>query len=311
MSNTRNVIKYFEKIECDFLKINNLSPEECLAYLNKIFMSHILFFPFHNFELREASQAHPLYRKNLSLFKMKQFVQGHNGGFCFQNTQLLYQALKSTGFNVYRSVAKVLNDLAPDSIEASKLPATHLILVATIDNHNYLLDPSMGMNGHSAPFLIQSSLIHKQNNRYFKIDKMEDNFLFYRAVNGKWFLSFCSSLLPADSSSISTQLTKLQCFPDVLGIRDIIILVGIATNTGGKSLLWNSTTNIFTFKTISTTDADRDEKLNVNDAFNQMKRIHPGEWISGYTEGNDVHRGRVSFAPLHFAHSNFCCCVGW
>lgn len=127
LSNKDNLFNnYFKKINCELQTINNLSPEDCLRYLQEIFTCHIQTFPFHNFELRDASHAHPLYRKPLTLFKMNEFNLGYNGGFCFQSAQILFKGLQHAGFNVHRSIAKVLNGLLPDSPEAKAIPATHL-----------------------------------------------------------------------------------------------------------------------------------------------------------------------------------------
>ena len=94
-----------------------------------------------------------------------------------------------------------------------------------------------------------------------------------------WSISFCSSFLPANQITISTQLTKLGCYPLILGIRDLINLVGIATPTGGMSLLWNPKTRLFTFKTICSLDGDKEKSFNEIDVAyelicNQFKIAH-------------------------------------
>lgn len=283
LSNKDNLFNnYFKKINCELQTINNLSPEDCLKYLQEIFTCHIQMFPFHNFELRAASQLHPLYRKPLTLFNMNEFNLGYHGGFCFQSAQVLYKALQHAGFNVHCSIAKVLNGLSPDSPEAKAIPATHLILIVKIDNHQYLLDPLMGMNGCSSPFLLaESESSYVQNNHHFKIEKIKEGFLFSLESKGKWLTTFCSSFLPATQTTIETQLTKLRCYPLTLGIRDIITLVGIATVTGGLILLWNLKTKNFTFKTICSQNPDKEETFDdINRAFNLLCNEFKIEHIS-------------------------------
>lgn len=275
MSSARHVDDidaYFKKIECELKPINHLSVEEQLSYLETLFRHHIQAYAFHNFELRDASHSHPLYRMPLTLFHMGNFIKGYNGGFCFQSSQILYSALIAAGFAVDCSIAKVLNGLSPDSDAAKKIPATHLILIVNIEDKRYLLDPSMGMHGHCSPFLISASdSTYQQNNHHFKLEKRNDQFLFYREVNSQWSLTFCSSLAPANIKMITTQLTKLGCYPDILGIRDIITLVGIGTPTGGKSLLWNPKNKTFTFKIISSQESDKEETFeDVNRAYHLL-----------------------------------------
>lgn len=270
---------YFNKIKCELLSINNLTKAESFLYLQKIFKNHIQEFPFHNFELRNRGQLHPLYRTSLSLFKINDFIKGNNGGFCFQSSYLLYNALQYAGFDVCCSIAKILNGLSPDSLEAKRIPATHLILIANFEGRKYLLDPAMGMNAHCTPFLItESESIYEQNNHYFRMEK-NDEYLFYRQINGKWSTLFCSTFLPANIKTITAQLTKLAYFPDILGIRDTITLVGIATPTGGKSLLWNSKNKTFMFKIICSQNPDSEEIFNdfdraYNLIYNDFKITH-------------------------------------
>jgi N-hydroxyarylamine O-acetyltransferase len=252
---------YFKKIECDLLTIEKFTSQESLDYLQKIFSAHIQAYPFHNFSLREASQKHPVFRPPLVFFNIEEFTNGYNGGFCFQSTGVLFQALQSAGFNVYCSIAKILNGLLPDSSEAKLIPATHLVLIVTIDNNKYLLDPSAGMNGHASPFLLSDSESIYEQNSFFKIKKTPNEYLLYRKVQDSWRLSLSSSFLPSDKKLIATQLTKLKCYPITLGIRDSIILVGIATPTGGKTLLYDPKTKSFTFKIICKENGDREDSF--------------------------------------------------
>ncbi|MBA2709858.1 MAG: arylamine N-acetyltransferase [Tatlockia sp.] len=256
------IINYFKKINCEYKKVHSYSKEQKIDYLQQIYSSHMQSYPFHNFELRATSQLHPLYRNRLTLNNMDSFIEGCNGGFCFQSSEVFYSALRNSGFDTYRSIAKILNGLAPDSPEAKKIPATHLILIVDIENDKYLIDPSMGMNGCCSPFLIpKSAEIYQQNNQSFKIEKIEDDYLFYRKTNEQWSISLCSTFSPANQTTILTQLTKLSYYPLALGIRDLITLVGIATPNGGKCLLWNPKTKLFTLKTICTQKGDKEESF--------------------------------------------------
>lgn len=260
-SNRANVFKqYFDKINCELINAHSLSEEGALDYLQNIFSKHIQSYPFHNFELRDASFTHPLYRQKLKFFTMQSFVTGYNGGFCFQNSQTLFEALSHVGFNVHLSIAKILNGISPDSEDAKKIPDTHLVMVVNLNHKPYLLDPSLASIGHCAPFsLLDHGNIYVQHKQLFKIEKKANEYHLYRQLNGSWFIVFCSSLLPATQKTIRTQLTKLNLFPGPLGIRDLIILVSMGTKTGGASLLWNSKTSSFTFKKVCSKNGTQEE----------------------------------------------------
>jgi len=230
---------YLTKLKVKACVASALDEPALLSYLQELFLAHMMAIPFHNFDLRKASQSHPAARKPLVLFDQKKMLAGYNGGYCFQNSELLFRVLQSMGFDVHRSIAKVLNGLAMDSPEALAIPATHMVVVVKIGAHSYLLDPGMIMNGNRKPFLIPAQTeCYREIGNTFKIEKREDTYLVsMHLFPDVWKSIFQSSLTPATDKTINLQLLKLQCFPQTLGIRDVICLVAIGTDIGVKTLL--------------------------------------------------------------------------
>lgn len=279
---------YFKQLGITPKMIAKMAEPEALMHLEEIFVAHIKSFPFQNFDLRKASQQHPAFRKSLDLFNKQKFMSGHNGGFCFQTAELLFQVLLAQGFNVHRSIGKVLSGMAIDAAEAKVIPATHLVLVVTVGEKRLLVDPSMAMNGNRKPILIQDQKdVSQEGHNFFQIERVNDEYLISRRTNTTEFKTvFHSSLAPATDKQIDIQLEKLQCYPVRLGIRDIITLVAIATDTDARTLLCSVKDGIITFnytvdpydsspaKTEIFTDVDRAYRL----ILDEFKINHISRW---------------------------------
>jgi hypothetical protein len=177
---------------------------------------------------------------------------------------MLYEILKYAEFDVHCSIAKVLNGLAPDSDEAKKIPATHLVLVVNLADQIYLLDPSgcMVMNGVNKALVIspdEEDSVSIQNNHLLRVTRNQDGYVFYREVDTKWLTIMQTSLAAVDNKTIKDHLIQLERFPLTLGIRDIITLVIIATDNGAKSLLYVPEKEIFLLRTIHYNLPDKEE----------------------------------------------------
>lgn len=276
------IFNYFERIQCRILPLQTLSYAQQVDYLNHLYHQHVQSAPFFNFDLREISHAHPLTRKSLTLFDHQRIKQGYDGGYCFQTTIQIYEALKHLGFKVHCCIAKVLNGLQPDSIQARKIPATHLIICVTINDTQYMIDPSLGMSGVCGSFVMnKDSAVYNHNNHLFKIDRSDDGYIFYKVSNQEWVTVMQFTLSPANEKMIQTQLLKLERFPVELGIRDVITLVGIATASGAKTLLWLPAQNTFMLRTISADSSDTEEQFtDINKAFNLLRDVFKIRHIS-------------------------------
>ena len=260
--------------------IMSLSPAQQLEYLGSLYRTQNTLFPFHNFLLRRASQSHPLFRKPLELINYQSIKSGKNGGYCFQSSELLYWRLSAIGFDVTRVIAKVLNGLKPNSEKAKRLPSTHLILVVTIGENRYLLDPGLSMKGQLSPIIITNETSKFQHGKYnFQLLKQNDSYILSREDSGKWVTIMESTFSPATLSNVKSQLTILQCFPLELGIRDNIILLSITTEDCIKTLLWNKNKEVFTYtiERYTEIECEKQEIHNVKEAYQLLStdfKIH-------------------------------------
>ena len=116
---TNNFETYFKR-----LSIEPKTPS--LEFVKALQKKHIATFSFNNIAV--------LLKKPISLDMQDIFekiVTKNLGGYCFEHNFLMYEVLKSLGFNVRILVAKVLNNQDIDS------PRTHRITLLKWENERY------------------------------------------------------------------------------------------------------------------------------------------------------------------------------
>jgi len=121
-----NFNPYFKK-----LNIDHKPPS--LELVKALQKKHIATFSFNNIAV--------LLGKPISLGIediFEKIVRKNLGGYCFEHNALMYEVLKSLGFNVRILVAKVLNNQDVDS------PRTHRITLLEWENEQYIVDVGFG-----------------------------------------------------------------------------------------------------------------------------------------------------------------------
>jgi N-hydroxyarylamine O-acetyltransferase len=263
-------ISYFYKIGLGVGAINTLSVDEQLKYLAQIYIAHLKTFPYQNFELRQISLQHPLQRNSLEANSFTRLVRTTNGGFCYQLAQLLYSVLHPLGFNVKRCSARVLNGLPVNSKELLSIPPTHLILVVTLANHSYLLDPGLGSRAPRVPLPITSDReTHQLALDQFRGIFVEDIFVVEKKINNQWAQIIQTDLKPLNDSMIQTLMLKLERFPGCIEIRDTKTIASRITDVGNKNFFWSRQLNDFQYSE-ETNGSHHKESVTRNVAYQKL-----------------------------------------
>ena len=121
-----NFNSYFKR-----LNINPKNPS--LSLVQELQKKHLETFSFNNIAV--------LLGKEISLNiedVVEKIVRKNLGGYCFEHNLLMYEVLKSLGFNVRILVAKVLNNQTIDK------PRTHRITLLEWENEQYIVDVGFG-----------------------------------------------------------------------------------------------------------------------------------------------------------------------
>lgn len=236
-----NLKSYLQKIKAEQKILINMSEEAKSEYLQNLYVAHVLTFPYSNFKLREIAVLHPVQRPSLSFFSYEGLLSGNQGGYCYQNTALLADALKQLGFEVAYCAAHILIGAQVNDKNVMAQPPTHVTLKVTVGSKEFLLDPGLGSSAPRFPILITGSdeVIQQQKERFrFRLD--EDVYVLETESRGTWFTLLQTNLKPLSQKEVEFNLSKLGNYPLQLSIRDDKTVVGILTPAGRKTLFWNT-----------------------------------------------------------------------
>ncbi len=257
--NQEELCAYFAKINLDLEEFKILVAQDKVIALSQLYFAHVKSFPYSNFEIREAAHQFIGKRNTLTFFNHAQIM--NQGGYCFQTNALLHSVLEELGFSSIFCEARGLIGQSVNNKNILNLPATHVVLMVTIDKERYLLEPAMGMQSPRYPILVRDSKTPIiQDKEQFLFYKYEDVFVLKKNMRGFWFTLMQTSLKEASKDSLERNLLQLERFPQALPIRDKKTLVAVITDKGSKSLFWEINKQLkfmreedgnFTQKTIS------------------------------------------------------------
>ena len=164
-----NLDEYFKKL--------NIEPTEpSLELVKALQTKHIAIFSFNNIAV--------LLGKTISLNIediFEKIVTKNLGGYCFEHNALMFEVLKSLGFNVRILVTKVLNNQDIDS------PRTHRITLLEWENEQYIVD--VGFASFTPRLVLNINnkeeegyrIVPLANGVYqFEVLKKDEPFIFYR-----------------------------------------------------------------------------------------------------------------------------------
>jgi len=126
MINKEQVTKYFKKL--------NIEPKEpSLELVKELQKKHLATFSFNNIAVIQGKEV------SLDIEDIVEKIVTKNlGGYCFEHNSLMYEVLKSLGFNVRILLAKVLNN------RDIEVPRTHRVTLLEWEDEQYLVDVGFG-----------------------------------------------------------------------------------------------------------------------------------------------------------------------
>ncbi|WED42695.1 arylamine N-acetyltransferase [Legionella cardiaca] len=239
---------YLNKTNINIPSLPNLSSIEKINLLKDIYFAHVKTFPYSNTALRSIARQHPIQRPKLSFFSYKNLLSSEPDGYCFQTAALLNDALEQLGYETVFCAARVLVGAPINSPAIMTLPATHLVLVVTIDEQKFLLDPGMGSSAPRFPILItgKSDSI-TQNEDEYKFYPTDGVHVLERKTSQGWLRLMQTDLEPISEKTAQFNLLKLQLHPDPIPIRDTKTVFGVITPNGRKTLIWDVQSNQLKF----------------------------------------------------------------
>jgi len=90
---------------------------------------------------------------------IEKIVTKNLGGYCFEHNKLIYEVLKSLGFNVQVSIARVINK------QNTITPKTHRITILNFEEEKYIIDAGFGAYTPTTPLKIEDTKDSQNNFR--------------------------------------------------------------------------------------------------------------------------------------------------
>ena len=223
-----NLKKYLQEIGLP----DELEPDISIGTLHLIVSHHAMHIPYQNVSLHQSKKD----SLPLSMDKLEsKLLDKHEGGMCYESSELLWQALNHIGFNVQRIETYPLNGEAYDPI----VPSTHNILHIELNGKNYIVDASYGYNGIRFPIELKPKpdfeVRFPQDERY-QILSFDDHYQLNMWIKEKnaWFslYRFNSPIAFIDYEATIHNNAQMMLYSGVLPIRDKFIKIGKMTLLG-------------------------------------------------------------------------------
>jgi len=170
--------KYLHRIQYT----DELNPS--LQVLKNLQKSHLIHIPFENLDIIAGKPI------ELDIEKLyNKIVLNNRGGFCYELNGLFFELLRTIGFEVKMVSARVYNKKKGFDQEFD-----HMVLIARIDNSDYLTDVGFGEFAFS-PLKIELNAIQNDERSLFKIEEHDSNYLLVsKQEKEQWIPEYIFSL---------------------------------------------------------------------------------------------------------------------
>ncbi len=164
-------------------------------------------------------------------------------GICFQTVELMHRALTALGYQADFALSYSLNGLSVEEHQRQKEKeednSSHVILIVTIKDKKYLLDPGMAAKSCPSPVVInpeEDTPAHPVHHPNYKLVYANDYYVICKEMNGTWTTINYSRLSPISLEEAQQKLRHLEFGRQPTRIRDEITVAGKVTPEGTDSI---------------------------------------------------------------------------
>ncbi len=205
-----NFDTYFKKL--------NIAPENpSLKLVKALQKKHIATFSFNNIAV--------LLKQPISLEIediIKKIVTKNLGGYCFEHNALMYEALKSLGFNVRILIAKVVNNQSID------VPRTHRITLLEWEGEQYIVDVGFGS---TTAQLVLNINDHAQKEGYRVVSLTNGKYQLEMKKDGAYFILYYFDLAEYTEADCIMGNFYSSTYPDAVFVKNFVISIIYPTLT--------------------------------------------------------------------------------
>ncbi|MNX40245.1 N-hydroxyarylamine O-acetyltransferase [compost metagenome] len=211
--------------------------------ITKLMRSQLFSVPFENIDV-QAGKVISLNGDDI----VDQIVNNNRGGYCYQINGLFSLALQEIGIPHYYVAARPM-------VNPGQNPKTHLGIIATIENEEYLIDLGFGGNSIRKPLKLSDAGIEIQHDSdTFTLVKTEENeFLLQILIGKEWSNLYSFDLTPQRWIDFKPANYYNYSHPDSVFVQNLIVVL---QNSLGKKIVFknavksvtNGTTEIVSFE---------------------------------------------------------------
>lgn len=170
-----------------YLERINYNGEVDATYetLYNLHVAHTLNVPFENLDV---FFRRPILLDKDSLFK--KIVEDQRGGYCFEMNGLFAFVLEELGFKVTNLLARGTRDGG-----ITYTAKVHQVLMVEIDEKKWLVDVGYGMNGLTAPLLLETGVDQKQfTHTYRLIENPKGGYILQNKIGNDYIYMYAFTL---------------------------------------------------------------------------------------------------------------------
>jgi len=160
---------------------------------------------------------------------VSKIVYQPRGGYCYEVNSLFAMALTALGIDYYFVGARPM-------FYPARRPKTHMVIVATIADEQYLCDLGFGSYGIRAPIALSkiNETIQQDDDFYKLFCEDGKNYVVQALVEGEWINQFGFDLYPHELLDFMTANYYNSTHPDAIFVKQLLI---VNYNAVGRKIL--------------------------------------------------------------------------
>ncbi len=218
--------QYFKRIGLDYGQLHE-SPINS-EMLTRIMRQQLFNVPFENLDVQSG--------KIVSLVPEKiveKILFNQRGGYCYEVNGIFAMALQALNIP-YRLVA------ARPMFYPTRRPRTHMVIIATLEDEQWLCDLGFGSYGIRAPIRLSGlNLSIPQEHDQFRLSKVsEHEYLLQAWVSNEWANQFAFDLSPQEWVDFEPANYMNSTHPSAIFVQKLLVV--LHTELGRKILFGNT-----------------------------------------------------------------------
>lgn len=149
---------------------------------------------------------------------MDKLVHQRRGGYCFENNLLFLEVLTRLGFQARGITARVYWNLPDDAWP----PRSHMLLLVTIDNEDYLSDVGFGGMTPTAPLRLHARHPQSTSLEPFRVEADPDHYSLWVQLSDQWRLLYRFDLMQQGAIDFEMANWYVACHPQSKFVNNLI-----------------------------------------------------------------------------------------